>query len=79
MEKSLTISYVILILLTILGTTLAITLGSAVAAKFIVLFSLTKFLIVGFQFMDLKEAHYFWKILYCLYTVVIGVILLFLL
>ncbi|MEN9447179.1 MAG: hypothetical protein RJA25_469 [Bacteroidota bacterium] len=75
MQKSLTYSYIGLITLTIIGVCLATFSSSKYITNIIILFSIIKFLMVGFQFMELKEAHAFWKILLIAYCILIGIVL----
>ncbi len=70
----------------ILGILIALTILTALfsnnfsAFKYIVsiilALSCVKFLLVAFQFMELKKAHIFWKILLISYVVIFNTILL---
>jgi hypothetical protein len=63
MKKSLIINYVLLLLLTILTIfTGKVVLNPVIFAVFILAVFGVKFLIVTFQFMELKKAHILWKI-----------------
>ena len=63
MKKSLILVYVLLLIITF---TVVCTVGwfgiSDVVALLIMLFAVVKFLLVAFQFMELKKAHSFWTI-----------------
>ncbi|MEC5164645.1 heme/copper-type cytochrome/quinol oxidase subunit 4 [Flavobacterium sp. PL11] len=63
MKKSLLLSYVFLILLTVSTALISnyFTISSVVISL-IMSFSAIKFILVAFQFMELKEANSFWKI-----------------
>ena len=63
MKKSLIINYGLLLLLTILTIFIGKGIANPIALSFFVLLLFgIKFLIVAFQFMEVKEAHNFWKI-----------------
>lgn len=67
MQKKLSCSYFGLLALTATVALLAsFTLSKAIVVM-ILLLSVLKFSTVGFQFMDLKGAHPFWKILLAVY------------
>lgn len=72
MHKSLTYSYIVLVVLTIIGSLLSKLPFNTLIVITIVLFSVSKFLLVGFEFMDLKKAHPFWKGIFIVYSLVIG-------
>lgn len=62
MKKSLLYTYGVLILLTL--TTALVSnsiIMSTFAVSLIMLFSAVKFLLVAFQFMELKKSNSFWK------------------
>jgi len=69
-----TLTWVALILLTVTGFFLA---GSAIPAKgmliILLIISSIKFLGIGFQFIELKKAHNFWKVIF------VGILLIFVL
>ncbi|MBS1550383.1 MAG: cytochrome C oxidase subunit IV family protein [Bacteroidetes bacterium] len=68
MHKKLFITYILLILLTITGALLAgMSVTKAVVAGITVV-SVIKFITVAFQFMELKHAHNFWRVLILLYV-----------
>ena len=79
MQKKLTYTYFILIALTLAGAVLASFSVSKTIVAAIVVFSIIKFLTVAFQFMELKDAHIFWKILLTFYVCVLGGIMIILL
>lgn len=72
MQQSLTYAYIALLVLTLTVAALA----SLQATKFlliaIVVFSLIKFWLVGFAFLELKRGHLFWQVLLVLFGLVIG-------
>ncbi len=79
MHKKLLITYIVLILLTLTGAFLAgLTLTKAVVVG-IVLVSVVKFLTVAMEFMELKEAHNFWKALLFFYVGLISTVFIILL
>lgn len=62
MKKSLLINYGLLLLLTVLTVFIGKVIPNPVVLSvFILLLFGIKFLIVAFQFMELKKAHNFWK------------------
>lgn len=79
MQKSLIYTYIVLILLTMSGAVLASFSISKTIVGTIIALSVIKFMTVAFQFMELKEAHIFWKIMLIAYCGAIGVVLLILL
>jgi len=75
MNKSLTIVWLFLVVLTLLSVSVSSALiGYAYQSQVIIFFALIKFIGVTFYFMNLKKAHPFWKII----TVVFIVLFLFL-
>jgi heme/copper-type cytochrome/quinol oxidase subunit 4 len=73
MKKSFIYTYILLILLTI--TTALISTSTAISKTLIFLImgiSAIKFLLVAFQFMELKKANSFWKVTL---IVVLGIII----
>ena len=79
MKKSFVITYISLLLLT--GTTALIATSNAVSKITIFLImgiSAVKFLLVAFQFMELKEANAFWKYTLSIVLVIIIAIIIFL-
>ncbi len=63
MKKSLVFVYGTLILLTLLTALLSNVMKvSSVAIALIMGFSVLKFLLVSFEFMELKKANLFWKV-----------------
>jgi heme/copper-type cytochrome/quinol oxidase subunit 4 len=63
MEKSLISIYVLLLIIIFTVVCVVDWYGvSDVVAPLIMLFAVVKFLLVAFQFMELKKAHSFWKI-----------------
>lgn len=72
MKKSLVYSYIGLLVLTLLVAILASESISKLLVIIITVLSLIKFWIVGFEFMELKKANSFWKVLLVAFGVVIG-------
>ena len=72
MQRSLIYSYIGLLVLTLLVAILASDRVSKILVIIITVFSLTKFWLVGFEFMELKKANSFWKVLFVVFGVVIG-------
>ncbi|MFA7445681.1 MAG: cytochrome C oxidase subunit IV family protein [Flavobacteriaceae bacterium] len=72
MKKSLVYSYIGLVVLTLLVALLASGQLSKMIVTVIVVLSLLKFWLVGFEFMELKKAHSFWKVLLLGFGVLIG-------
>ncbi|HQE35293.1 MAG TPA: cytochrome C oxidase subunit IV family protein [Flavobacterium alvei] len=63
MKKSLIISYGILLILTLSTALIASSGAISKGIAFLILgISVIKFLLVAFQFMELKKANSFWKI-----------------
>jgi len=79
MQKSLTYAYIFLIVLTLVAAFVASYIIDKKVVYIIVILSVIKFLTVGFQFMELKQTHTFWKALFIAYSTIIGGILLILL
>ncbi len=77
MKKSLNITYGILILMTIVTALISNSkIVPNVALYLIMGITVFKFLLVTFQFMELKKANSFWKV--SLITVLLGIVLLIL-
>lgn len=72
MKDSLTKALIILIGMTLLVAVFSNIGMKSIAVLSVVLISVAKFLIVGFEFMELKKAHSFWKGLLVFYSVLIG-------
>jgi hypothetical protein len=67
MKKSLILVYGILVTLTLATAFIAnSSLISSVVVALIMVLSAIKFLLVAFQFMELKKANLFWKVSLCL-------------
>ncbi|HTO38475.1 MAG TPA: cytochrome C oxidase subunit IV family protein [Brumimicrobium sp.] len=72
MKNSLTNVYIALIILTLAASFLS---GAGISTRVvitIILISIVKFIAVGFEFMELKKAHRFWKTVFIIYSLVIG-------
>ncbi|MCZ2100326.1 MAG: cytochrome C oxidase subunit IV family protein [Chitinophagales bacterium] len=72
MEKSLKTTFISLLALTFFATGASFTATEGLVAIMIILFSVAKFLLVGLNFMELKEAHNFWKIVFIMYAFLIS-------
>ena len=64
-----TITWIFLVLLTIFGFFMAegSSLSKSIVLSLVLLTTAIKFLAVGFQFLDLKEAHIAWRILFVVF------------
>ncbi|PJJ09198.1 cytochrome c oxidase subunit IV [Flavobacterium sp. 1] len=63
MKKSLILIYVLLLILTLTTSCIAgFSVFSKIGAALIMTLAAFKFLLVAFQFMELKKAHSLWKI-----------------
>jgi hypothetical protein len=79
MHKKLLITYIALVILTFSGALLAgLTLNKSIVIA-IVIITVVKFLTVAFEFMELKTAHNFWKVLLTFYAIIISTIIMILL
>ncbi len=74
MERKLIITYSILIVLTLI----IFFIPSGSYFSIILLLALVKFWLVAFRFMQLNQAHIFWKVLLICFTVIFGGIILLL-
>lgn len=72
MHKTLTYTYIGLVALTIIGALLSRLPVNSIVLSVIVTISVTKFIVVGFEFMELKKAHAFWKGIFIVYSLIIG-------
>lgn len=79
MKLSLFSSYISLVLLTFLGVGISYWFSTDWAILIVLVMAVTKFLIVAFRFMEMKEAHSLWKFGYTFYALVMGVVLFMLL
>lgn len=79
MHKKLFIIYIVLIVLTITGALLAGFSISKAIVTGITIVSVVKFLLVGLEFMELKQAHNFWKVLFCMYAGIMATVFIILL
>lgn len=70
MKNTATITWIVLIVLTIISA-LVSKLDSKYVVLIILILSGIKFLGIAFQFMELKKAHVFWK------TIIIGFVFFF--
>ncbi len=73
--SKLTISWVILLILTVVSG-LSSTDGGKYITVFILIMAVLKFVIVSFKFMELYKAHSFWKIAVITYLAIFTVIIL---
>ncbi len=63
MKKDLILSYVFLLLLTVLSALISnLFIVSVITVSLLMFFTAFKFVLVAFQFMELKKAHSFWKV-----------------
>jgi len=70
MKNTVTITWIILIMLTI-SSALVSKLDSKYVVLIILVLSAIKFLGIAFKFMEIKKAHVFWK------TIIIGFVFVF--
>ncbi|WP_108808911.1 cytochrome C oxidase subunit IV family protein [Aquimarina spinulae] len=75
MKKSITITYVFLILLTVISGIISGAINKNISF-IILLLSALKFIGVSFYFMDLKKAHTFWKSIIIGYAIALVIIVL---
>jgi hypothetical protein len=80
MERSLNVTYLILMVFTVL--TAVVSSMALFSGKILVLIIMAlaaaKYLLVAFDFLELKKAHFFWKfvtVLVCL--LIVGVVVIF--
>ena len=77
MKKKDIYALVILSILTITTALFSTAYNTMKYASFIILgLSFIKFLLVGFQFMEMKKAHVFWKVFLVSYLSIFGIALL---
>ena len=74
MDRTTTISWIFLVALTVVTLFLS-GIRQNYAALLIMIVAASKFLVVGFQFMELKRAHPFWKFLIVAYVVILTALL----
>jgi hypothetical protein len=79
MLKNLSYSYYLLVALTLIVAAVGLLPISKGIVITIVLLSLIKFLLVGFQFMEMKQAHIVWKVLLVAYGTFIATLFIVLL
>lgn len=79
MKNSLLVTYIILLLFTIVSTGISSLATAGFITVAIVMIAVLKFAMVGLNFMDLKGAHSFWKVIFLLYGIIIGSIFIILL
>ncbi len=73
--NKLTISWVVLLILTIISG-VSSTEGGKYITALILIMAVVKFVIVSFNFMELFKAHSFWKIVVISYLAIFTVIIL---
>lgn len=79
MQKILKATWIILLLITLISTGISVAAAAGFAAITIVVFAVGKFILVGFNFMELKDAHGFWKFLFIFYSLLIALAFIILL
>ena len=79
MKQTLTSTFILLITLTLVSVFFAFNVNSELIVITVVSLSLVKFWMVAFQFMELKNANVFWKILLLAYGAFMGLVLIILL
>ncbi|MBX3252888.1 MAG: cytochrome C oxidase subunit IV family protein [Chitinophagaceae bacterium] len=76
MQRSLVYTYLGLLALTLSVAALAAVTTSRLVIITILLFSLVKFWLVAFRFMELKKAHTFWKALIIIFGALVAALLI---
>ncbi len=61
MKQTISSTYILLLLLTVVAALVAINVTQNIMIKTVIGLSIVKFWLVAFQFMELKSAHLFWK------------------
>ena len=79
MKQTLNSTFILLITLTLVSVFFAFNISSEIIVATVVCLSLLKFYLVAFQFMELKNANAFWKILLLAYGAFMGLVLIILL
>ena len=79
MQKSLVYSYITLLVLTLLVAVVSSSENASALIFIIAAISILKFWLVGFEFVELKKANVFWKLLFILFGLLIGTIFVVLL
>ncbi|WP_246067674.1 cytochrome C oxidase subunit IV family protein [Changchengzhania lutea] len=75
MKKAATITWIILIVLTIVSALISKLEGAYIVVMILIL-AVFKFLGIAFQFMEIKKAHSFWKTLIIVFIFLFGIGLL---
>ncbi|CAM1365651.1 cytochrome C oxidase family protein [Tenacibaculum soleae] len=75
MNKISIITWISLVLLTIVSASFS-NLENNLGALLIIGLAVFKFLVVGFQFMELKKAHTFWKVLLLCFIIIYAILVL---
>ncbi|SNZ01488.1 cytochrome C oxidase subunit IV family protein [Flagellimonas pacifica] len=78
MDRTITITWILLVVLTII-TSLFSGMNGINVSIFVIVLAGFKFLGVAFQFMELKKAHLFWKIIIFAYLILFVSIILIIL
>lgn len=77
MKKLLILAYILLLMLTITVSCVVFWFGGLrFVTPLIMLLAVVKFLLVAFQFMELKKAHSFWKISLMLALILFSILII---
>lgn len=77
MKKTLTIVWVLLVLLTAAMYVLAENLLHIDLPSWVImLFSVLKFLLVGWFFVELRHAHPFWRVVFSLFILLLAIVII---
>ena len=79
MKDTISSTFILLLTLTVIAAFLALNVSVEIMATTVVTLALIKFWLVAFQFMELKNAHPFWKYLILGFGSFMGIILVILL
>ena len=76
MTKTISFTLLILIILTIITALVSNLIDLKIGVFLILILSVIKFIFVAFQFMELKKANSFWKIVLISYLILFNTIIL---
>jgi hypothetical protein len=74
MQKTLIYSYIGLLVLTLLVAILSLGESTKMLILIIAFLSIVKFWLVGFEFVELKKAHTFWKLLFLFFGLLVATV-----
>ena len=79
MKDTISSTFILLLALTVMAAFVALNVSAEIMATTVVTLALIKFWLVAFQFMELKHANAFWKILLLAYRAFMRLVLIILL